>query len=169
MARQKVRSALTLGSWKEADEALRQIGENRRDIAAIENVMNEQIADAKAAADAKVRPIREQTAMLETAIRDYSIAHRADMGKSKSKTMTFGKVSFRQSTRLILPRGAEKVKAIIEELLRRGMKACVVYPEPKIDKEALKKYSPTEIADIGAKLEVEDVFGYEVDEEALAQ
>ena len=160
MARQKVRCALTLSSWQEADEALRQIGENRRDIAAIESVMNERIADAKATADAKARPIREQTALLETALKDFAITHRADMGKAKSKALTFGKIGFRQSTKLILPRGVEKVK---------GMTECVVYPEPKIDKDALKKYSTTEIADVGAKLEVEDVFGYEVDEEALAE
>ena len=35
--------------------------------------------------------------------------------------------------------------------------------------EALKKYSAGEIAEVGAKLEVEDVFGYDVDEEALGQ
>ena len=169
MARQKVRSALTLSSWQEADEALRQIGENRRDMAAIESVMNERIADAKATADAKARPIREQTALLETALKDFALLHRADMGKAKSRALTFGKVSFRQSTRLVLPRGAEKVKAVIEEMLRRGMKECVVYPEPKIDKEATKKYSPGEIAAVGAKLEVEDVFGYEVDEAALGE
>lgn len=131
--------------------------------------MNERIADAKATADAKARPIREQTALLETALKDFAIAHRADMGKAKSKALTFGKVGFRQSTRLTLPRGVEKVKTIIEELLRRGMKECVVYPEPKIDKDALKKYSAGEIAEVGAKLEVEDVFGYDVDEEALGQ
>ena len=98
-----------------------------------------------------------------------STLHRADLGKAKSRTLTFGKVGFRQSTRLTLPRGVEKVKTIIEELLRRGMKECVVYPEPKIDKDALKKYSAGEIAEVGAKLEVEDVFGYDVDEEALGQ
>lgn len=169
MARQKVRCALTLSSWQEADDALRQIGENRRDLSAIENVMNERIADAKATADAKARPIREQTALLEAALREFAVLHRADMGKAKSKAMTFGKVGFRQSTKLTLPRGAEKVKAILDELLRRGMTECVVYPEPKIDKDALKKYSAGEIAEVGAKLEVEDVFGYEVNEEALAE
>ena len=40
MARQKMRCALTLNSWQEADDALRQIGENRRDIAAIENAVS---------------------------------------------------------------------------------------------------------------------------------
>ena len=141
MARRKVTCALQLENWQQADDALRQIGENRRDLAAIENVMNERIADAKADAEAKGRPIKDHIAMLEQALREFATLHRADLGKAKSRTLTFGKVGFRQSTRLTLPRGAEKVKTIIEELLRRGMKECVVYPEPKIDKDALKKYS----------------------------
>ena len=170
MARQKVRCALTLNSWQQADDALRQIGENRRDLASIETMMNERIADAKADAEAKGRPIKDHIAMLEQALREFAMLHRADLGKAKSRTLTFGKVGFRQSTRLTLPRGVEKIKTIIAELLRRGMKECVVYcRRPKIDKEALKKYSAGEIAEVGAKLEVEDVFGYDVDEEALGQ
>ena len=136
MARRKVICALQLENWQQADDALRQIGEDRRDLAAIENVMNERIADAKADAEAKGRPIKDHIAMLEQALREFAMLHRADLGKAKSRTLTFGKVGFRQSTRLTLPRGVEKVKTIIEELLRRGMKECVVYPEPKIDKDA---------------------------------
>ena len=166
MARRKVTCALQLENWQQADDALRQIGEDRRDLASIETMMNERIADAK---EAKGRPIKDHIAMLEQALREFATLHRADLGKAKSRTLTFGKVGFRQSTRLTLPRGVEKVKTIIEELLRRGMKECVVYPEPKIDKDALKKYSAGEIAEVGAKLEVEDVFGYDVDEEALGQ
>ena len=48
MARRKVICALQLENWQQADDALRQIGEDRRDLAAIETVMNERIADAKA-------------------------------------------------------------------------------------------------------------------------
>ena len=136
MARRKVICALQLENWQQADDALRQIGEDRRDLAAIENVMNERIADAKADAEAKGRPIKDHIAMLEQALREFAMLHRADLGKAKSRTLTFGKVGFRQSTRLTLPRGVEKIKTIIEELLRRGMKECVVYPEPKIDKDA---------------------------------
>lgn len=117
MARRKVTCALQLENWQQADDALRQIGENRRDLAAIENVMNERIADAKADAEAKGRPIKDHIAMLEQALREFAMLHRADLGKAKSRTLTFGKVGFRQST----------------------------------------------------KLEVEDVFGYDVDEEALGQ
>ena len=169
MARRKVTCALQLENWQQADDALRQIGEDRRDLASIETMMNERIADAKADAEEKGRPIKDHIAMLEQALREFAMLHRADLGKAKSRTLTFGKVGFRQSTRLTLPRGVEKIKTIIAELLRRGMKECVVYPEPKIDKDALKKYSAGEIAEVGAKLEVEDVFGYDVDEEALGQ
>ena len=51
MARRKVTCALQLENWQQADDALRQIGENRRDLAEIENMMNERIADAKADAE----------------------------------------------------------------------------------------------------------------------
>ena len=44
MARRKVTCALQLENWQQADDALRQIGENRRDLAAIENELNERIA-----------------------------------------------------------------------------------------------------------------------------
>ena len=108
MARRKVTCALQLENWQQADDALRQIGENRRDLAEIENMMNERIANAKADAEAKGRPIKDHIAMLEQALREFAMLHRADLGKAKSRTLTFGKVGFRQSTRLTLPRGVEK-------------------------------------------------------------
>ena len=52
MARRKVTCALQLENWQQADDALRQIGEDRRDLASIETMMNERIADAKADAEA---------------------------------------------------------------------------------------------------------------------
>lgn len=87
MARKKL-NMITLHSWQECDAALRSIGENLRDIAAIENVMNEQIASAKAAATDKAAPLKEQVAELELALRDYSQTHRDDMDGRKSKRWT---------------------------------------------------------------------------------
>lgn len=167
MARQKVRGAIQLTSWAEVNDALRQLGENRRDLKAIENVMNERIATAKADADAKSASLMEENKQLELAIKEYSLQHRGDMGNAKSKVLTFGKVGFRITSKIQLPSAASKVEAIIKQLLESGKKECVVYPAPKIDKEALKKYSAQEIAEVGAKLVVEDVFGYEIDETAL--
>lgn len=166
MARKKL-NLITLHSWQECDEALRSIGENMRDVAAIENVMNEQIANAKSIASGKAAPLKEQIAELELALRDYAMAHRDDMDGRKSKSLTFGSVGFRRSTRITLPGAKEKVAAIVARLGAKGMTDCIVQPDARVDKDALKKYSAEQIAEIGATLTVEDVFGYDVNAETL--
>lgn len=166
--RRKVTSAIQLTSWDEVNDTLRQIGEHQRDIAATENVMNEQIANAKTAAEAKAAPLREGIKMLELAIREFATGHRKDMGKLKSKALTFGVVSFRQSTKVSLPAARSKLDAIIEKLLERGMRECVVRPEPRVDKNALKKYKPDEIIAVGASIQTDETFGYEIDATKIA-
>lgn len=166
MARKKL-NMITLHSWQECDEALRTIGEHTRDVAAIEGVMNEQIANAKAIAADKAAPLKEQIAELELALRDYAMTHRDDMDGRKSKQLTFGTVGFRRSTRIALPSAKEKVAAIVARLKSKGMTDCIVQPDARVDKDALKKYSAEQIAEVGATLTVEDVFGYDVNAERL--
>ena len=162
MARKKL-NMITLHSWQECDEALRTIGEHQRDIAALESVMNEQIANAKTIAADRAAPLKSQVAELELALRDYAQTHRDDMDGRKSKLLTFGSVGFRRSTRISLPSAKEKVAAIVARLRAKDMADCVVQPEPRVDKDALKKYGAEQIAEVGATLIVEDVFGYDVD------
>ena len=163
MARKTVKSAVQLTSWDDVNEALRQIGENERDIIAAENIMNEQIAAAKLAAEAKTAALRENTGMLALALQEYATAHRKDMGDAKSKTMTFGTVSFRQSTSVVLPKGADLLAGIVARLRALGMTDCIVQPPAKIDKNALKKYSPDKIIEAGASIKTGESFGYDVD------
>lgn len=162
MARKKL-NMITLHSWQECDEALRMIGEHQRDIAALESVMNEQIANAKTIAADRAAPLKAQVVELELALRDYAQTHRDDMDGRKSKLLTFGSVGFRRSTRISLPSAKEKVAAIVARLRAKDMADCVVQPEPRVDKDALKKYGAEQIAEVGATLIVEDVFGYDVD------
>lgn len=169
MARKRISSMVTLHNWQEVDDALRQIGEHDRDIKAAENVMNEQIASAKAAATARVQPLKEQVAELELALKEFALAHRDDMDGRKSKQLSFGSVGFRRSTKIGLPSAKEKIAAIVAQLRARGMDECVNQPDPKIDKEALKKYGADIVAEVGATLTVEDVFGYEINEERLRE
>lgn len=166
MARKKL-NMIQLHSWQECDEALRAIGEHTRDIAAIENVMNEQIANAKAIAADKAAGLKAQIAELEMALRDYAMAHRDDMDGRKSKPLTFGTVGFRRSTRITLPSAKEKIAAIVARLRAKEMTDCIVQPDARVDREALKKYSAEQIAEVGATLTVEDVFGYDVNMETL--
>lgn len=166
MARKKL-NMITLHSWQECDDALRTIAEHTRDVAAIENVMNEQIANAKAAAADRAAPLKGEIAELELALRDWALAHRDDMDGRKSKPLTFGTVGFRRSTRITLPSAKEKLAAIVARLRAKEMTDCIVQPDARVDREALKKYGAEQIAEVGATLTVEDIFGYDVNIEKL--
>ena len=95
------------------------------------------------------------------------MTHRDDMDGRKSKQLTFGTVGFRRSTRIALPSAKEKLAAIVARLKSKGMTDCIVQPDARVDKDALKKYSAEQIAEVGATLTVEDVFGYDVNAERL--
>ena len=90
------------------------------------------------------------------------------MGKAKSKTLTFGEVSFRLSTVVSLPRPKEKIEEIIRRLKARKMTDCIVVEE-KVSKEALKKYGEDTVLAVGAGWKQKDVFGYEVNLARLEQ
>lgn len=167
MGRKRIESAIQLQSWPELDEALRQIGEKQRTVRAIENEMNEKQAEAAREAEALGRPLKDEIAALEKAIELFTTAHRMDMGKAKSKKLTFGTVSFRASRKIELPKGAEKIRDIINVLFGKGMADCVRSVAPKVDRNALLKYSDEEILATGAGVKRTDTFGYELDEAAL--
>ena len=76
-------------------------------------------------------------------------------------------MGFRRSTRITLPGAKEKLAAIVARLRAKGMTDCIVQPDPKVDKDALKKYGAEQVAEVGATLIVEDVFGYDVNVERL--
>ena len=138
MARKKIiDTGIRYQSWDEVDAALKELCVHEREAALISGALNEQIDTAKANADAQLRPIREEEARIERGIAEFATAHREDMGKLKSKQMTFGTVYFRKSTKLKLPAAAEKVREIIKRLRERGMEDCINQPEAKVNKEAL--------------------------------
>lgn len=163
MARKMVKSAIQLTNWDEANEALRQIGENERDIIAAENIMNEQIAAAKLAAETKTAALRQNMGMLALALKEFATTHRADMGKAKSKALVFGSISFRQSTSVVLPKGKDALAGIIARLRSLSMLDCIVQPPAKVDKNALKKYSAERIIEAGASIKTAETFGYDID------
>lgn len=164
MARKRIEAAgIRYASWEEVDAAMRELCVKDRERALITGVMNEKIDGAKREAEEQIRPIRAKIEKIEKGIMDYATEHREDMGKLKSKRLNFGTVYFRKSTKLKLPAAAEKVREIIRRLREKGMEDCINQPEAKVNKEALKAYSPDVIVEVGASIDVNDEFSYELD------
>ena len=169
MARVRIPEKCDLTSWEDVDLCLAEIGEKQRLIEGIEAKMQEQIDAAKLSADDAAAPHRIRIAQLETQIKLFADDHVSDMGGKKTKTLTFGHVGYRRSTKITLPKAAAKLAEIIRSLKTKGMTDCVITPPEKVDKDMLKKYPANDIAAVGAGLKIEDVFWYEPDREKLAE
>lgn len=168
MARKRVIEPPSIKTWEDANDALRQIAEAQLALLDIEGEMNKQIIGAKKVAEEQGKPFKDRVAKLERELKDFATEHRADMGKAKSKALTFGEVSFRLSTSVSLPRAKEKIEEIIRRLKARQMTECIVVKE-EVSKEALKKYGEDTVNAVGATWKQGDVFGYELNLSKLEQ
>ena len=168
MARKRVIEEPTLKTWEDVNDALRQIAEAQIALGDIESDMQKQIIGAQKVAEEQSKPIKDAQARLEREIKAFVTEHRDEMGKVKSKTLTFGEVSFRLSTSISLPRAKEKLEKIIRNLKARQMTDCIVVKE-EISKDALKKYGEDVVAAVGATWKQSDVFGYELNLARLEQ
>lgn len=168
MARTRVIEEPTLKSWEDVNDALRQIAEAQIAVDEIESTMQKQILGAKKVAEQQSKPFNDEVARLEREIKTFVTDHRDELGKVKTKSLTFGEVGFRLSTSISLPRAKDKLEDIIRKLKSRKMTDCIV-TEEKVSKEALKKYGEDTVNAVGATWKQSDVFGYEVNLDKLQQ
>ena len=136
MARKRITEAPSLKSWEDVNDALRQIAVATISLGDIQSEMQKQIVGAQKVAEAQSKPFNDRIATLEREIKDFVTEHRDEMGKVKSKTLTFGEVGFRLSTSISLPRAKEKLEEIIRKLKARQMTDCIVVKE-EISKEGV--------------------------------
>jgi phage host-nuclease inhibitor protein Gam len=169
MTRKRIDPPKLLGGWDEVDGALRRIGDLQREIELEEAAMQESIDKAKNDAADRAKPAKDEITKLEAQLSLFADLHRDDLGKKKSRELNHGVVGYRKSTKAVLPRGESKLLEIIRRLREKGMTDCIISPSPKIDKDALKKYPPNDVVEVGASLEVTDTFWYEVTRDELQQ
>ncbi len=103
MARKRVIEAPSLKTWEDVNDALRQIAEAQIAIGDIESDMQKQIIGAQKVAEEQTKPYRDSVSRLEREIKAFVTDHRDELGKGKSRTLTFGEVGFRLSTSITLP------------------------------------------------------------------
>lgn len=140
MARKRMEDP-SLKSWDEVNAALKLIRDNEIELELIEADMGKKIAD----------------------IKEFVTLNKAEL-KGKSREMDFGKVGFRMSTKLMLPKQVEKV---IKTLKKYGMGDCITVKE-SVNKDILKTYDEKTILSVGGTLKKEDTFWYETNREELS-
>ena len=158
-----------LKSWDEVDLALAELAELERGKESIEAVMQETIAAAKLQAKTDAEPVLERMELLAHQIEGYAGAHRTDLGTGKTKVLVFGQVGWRKSTKVVVPRDADKLADIIRQLRERGWDDCVTVTQPKINKDALRAHPLEDIAKLGVSVQVDDNFWIETKRDDIPQ
>lgn len=163
MARKRIEGT-QFETWEDVDRALKAIGEIDRELAIIEADQNETIDRAKAEAKAQAKPFQDRKAGLETAMKEFCEANRAEFLKQKTKRLTFGSVGFRLSSKVVIRKLGDTLQALKDFKLLH----CIRTREEP-DKEAMKALDTETLAAVGAQLKSENVFGYEVDQAKLQE
>ncbi|MDA8325742.1 MAG: host-nuclease inhibitor Gam family protein [Nitrospiraceae bacterium] len=151
-------------TWDEVDEALRQISIIELELARIEAQMNAKVMEIKKRAQAAGVPLKEKRVFLEAAMEGFASNRRADFGEKKHMALTFGVISFRLSTRLVI----SDMKRTVGLLKNLGLKNCIRVTEAP-DKEKMAALDEETLLKAGARRKTEDVFGYEVDLERIGK
>ena len=149
-----------LRDWNEVDSALKAIAEAENQIAILESSMNIQINALKEGFAEKAEPYKEAIKKYEVMIKEYVSENKGDLS-GKSKELNFGKVGFRFSTKVSLPKKLDK---LIQTLRKHGMEDCITVKET-VNKDVLKTYDEKDIIKVGATLKKEDTFWYETKKE----
>lgn len=150
-------------SWTEVGDVLREIGQIDLEIEGMEAEYNRKITGLKEELANQAQPLQERKAFLERLVKEYAESHKDGLD-GKSRELNFGRIGFRQSTKVIL----RNVKAIIAALKAKGMTDCIIIKE-EVSKDALKKYDPATVEAVGAKIKTEDVFWYEIKRDKLVE
>jgi phage host-nuclease inhibitor protein Gam len=148
------------------DRLLEELGRTELDLALAEGALAEQLYDLVAKHRDALAEIKTRKASIESAIEAFCQVHKSEFAKKRHKQLTWGRIAFRVASRVVVPKGMQKV--IIATLRKLGFDDCVKVEET-IDKQALKKLSETDLVKCGARLAKSDHFRIEPNLELIAE
>lgn len=160
MARKKVVSEPVLRDWSGVDSNLRDIRECRHTLLELGVERDRRLDGIKDEYARNALPLQNRIKRMEGEIKEFVDAHRAELA-GKSRTLNFGVVGYRMSTKLVL--AASKAADAIATLKAMG-KYSLIKTSETLDREALKRQPPSVLEQVGAYVKVSDEFYYDVED-----
>lgn len=166
MARYHAKTVPVLKSWDEVNESLRDMALEELSLMDIQGDMEKQIIGLKKVAEITSKPHADRIARIARDVEEYVTAHKEELGKSKTMTLTFGECGFRRSTKVVVPTAKEKLSALINRLRGKDLSNCIIVKET-VDKTALRQQGKAVVLELGAKWVEKDTFWCEPAREKL--
>ena len=165
MARVRMEDKESIQNWEEADLVMKELTELELQQEIYENEMNQKISDLKLEYADKAEGDQKRMAELAKDLKKFVQSHRADI-KGKTRQLNFGKVGYRKSTRITIPK--KIAETIIKKLENRGMDDCINVKKT-VNRDTLKIYPDNTISSLGCVKRIKDIFFYETDREKIKE
>ncbi len=162
----KTKLTVPVATLDQADQALAEIASLTRQIARVENELNERIDALKAQAKEQVDPWKLRLEALERGLKAFAKAHKdALFTELRSCEVLHGSFGFRRSTVLRVRKGVTWGE-VLDRLGAMG-RHDAIRVRKDVDKEALRQWPEADLEPLGVKRHEKDVFWYEVKAEQL--
>lgn len=167
MARSKPDSIKPISDLSQANAALAEIAEIKRELSAIEVDMNEAIDRLKAQAEAQAAPLQAKIKVLEGGLQAFAEYNKKSLFTDKrSKELDYGTIGYRKSSQI-----KPKAKTTWEMVLGRlkDLKfLSAIRTRDEVAKEELATWPNERLDLVGARRVEKDQFWYEIDEAKIA-
>jgi phage host-nuclease inhibitor protein Gam len=143
MATKKKQPAVSITSWADVDAALRRLAFLEPKKAQLEAGLTGAVQLSKDSYEPQIKPLAETIEGLTTAISEFVLANKADLGDGETKTRVLGhgSVSIRLTPPALKTKGKvtwKQVLAVAQSLPKKFRELIVKQADPTIDKDALK-------------------------------
>jgi len=159
--RKRIEGTARVKSLDDANQALAEIGRLTMQLEAIDGKAAEKIGKIKEDAAAKGAEARDRIKDLENALTIYSEYNKGELFKDrKSIPLSYGSIGYRLSTKV-------SVKKTTLELLQKLFNGKGTRTKEEVDKEQLKDWEDTDLAQVDAAKVTKDTFYYEVNRDEI--
>ena len=110
-------------SWDDVDHLVERMGRLDMELAVLDADYSEQLYNLLGLYRDRVAALVEQRTAIEKTVQGFCEGRKAEFAKKRSRKLTYGKVSFRVSERVLVPKGKEQI--VITTLIPLGLSACV--------------------------------------------
>ena len=152
---------------QQAEGVLAEMSAIGRKLSLIEGAMNEEIDDAKARAQQEGAALIARYNDLEKAVKSFGTLNKSRLfAEKRTLELTFGTISFRQSTRITLQHRVTEEMAL-QALRELGLSEGIRTKE-ELDRTAMSDWPDSKLETVGMKRRTVDTISVDVKSEALA-
>ncbi|MGP1561619.1 MAG: host-nuclease inhibitor Gam family protein [Helicobacteraceae bacterium] len=158
---------LEIKSFNDVDNALKRLCEISLAMQKASSEATLAINELKEQAKRQLEPLELEKDFIEQTITMFCEDNKHEFAQKRSKEFVFGKVAYKLSNSVSLPRIKAKVESLLKAIKSYGLaKECIIYKE-ELNKEALAQLQDDELVKLGLKRVVKDNFRIEPNLSAL--